>query len=234
MSAVVMGCFVPDYAHFISLSPDTALGHSIPGMFVMDLPLAMAALWVYHAFIRQPLLLFLPDGIRRRLATGENAFRWRPWKRFALTAISVLIGIATHLVWDAFTHGNSWICRHWAFLRSAVELPVAGQMQMCKLLEYASSVFGVAVLGVWIGHWYRTTPPSATPGARPVAGWVAVVPVLATLGGALRAWLRNGVALEIRPIVHFTADTLISAITFFLVGLLVCGMVLRLRRAVPA
>jgi hypothetical protein len=239
MSALVVGCFVPDFSYLLSLEPHDFPGHifarmhSFAGMFAIDLPVALAALWLFHAFIRQPMLLFLSSGIRRRLTAGAISFAFWPWRRLSLIVLSILIGTATHLVWDAFTHDDSWIFQHWAFLREVVQLPViGGTMQMSKLLEYASSVVGLAIVAVWIGHWYRTTQPAAEPAAQPApaAQWralVVILPSLAILGGALRAWHKDPMLLQIRPIVHFTADTLISAITFFLLGLLICGLFLR-------
>jgi hypothetical protein len=239
MSAMVMGCCVPDFSYFLTLSPHRSFGHTFAGMFIFDLPLAIAVLWVFHAFIKQPMLMFLTVGIQRRLTTSVNAFPFWPWKRLSLIVLSVLIGTATHLVWDAFTHRSTWIYQNWAFLRAVVELPVAGEMQVYKLLEYASSIIGLAVVAVWIWHWYRTTKPSAAPVAQPVhpaqrRAFVAVLPVLATFGGALRAYRQNGIHLQIRPIVHFTTDMLISAITIFLLGLLVYGVTFRQRRTEPA
>ena len=238
MSAIVMGCFAPDYPHLLSLDPNTAFSHRISGMFLIDLPLAFAALWLFHAFIKRPMLLYLPTGIRRRLTTSADTFPFWPWRRFALIVLSILAGTTTHLLWDAFTHPDSWIYLHWAFLRGSVVLPVTGPMGMYKLLEYASSIIGLAVVGVWIWLWYGATKPSAAPAAWPADGpqgraLVVVLPVLATLGGALRAYHKNGLHLQIRPIVHFTADTLISAIAYFLLGLLVYGVILRRRRAAP-
>jgi len=239
MSALVMGSFVPDFPYFISLEPRMFYGHSFPGMFTLDLPFALLSLWLFHAFLKQPMLMFLPAGFRRRLRTSVTSFRFWPMERFSLLVLSILIGTATHLAWDAFTHRTSWIYENWAFLRSSVELPVIGEMDMYKFLEYASSAFGLVVVAVWIVYWYRTKKPSAAPVAEPVdpaqrRTLVISLPALALLGGALRAYHTAGVRLQIRPLVYFTADTLISAITYFLLGLLVCGVMFRRHRAVRA
>lgn len=235
ISAVVMGCFVPDFPYLLSLSPHMAIGHTFAGMFVFDLPLAFAALWLFHTFLKRPMLMFLPSGIRSRLTTSVTSFPFRPSKRFWLIVLSILIGSATHLLWDTFTHSNSWIYKHWAFLRGRVTLPVAGGMQMYLLLEYASSIFGLAVVAIWIWLWYRSARPDALPVPRYVdlpqrRAFVAVLPTVAMLGGALRAYYRDGLHLHIRPIVHFAADTLITAIAIFLLGLFVCGLILRRHR----
>lgn len=234
-----MGCFVPDFPYLISLEPRMFYGHTFPGMFVLDLPLALATLWLFHTFLKQPMLLFLPAGFRRRLRTSVTSFRFWPVERFSLLVLSILIGTATHLAWDAFTHRTSWIYANWEFLRMPVQLPVVGEMDMYKLLEYASSAFGLAVVVVWVVYWYYTTVPSAAPVAEPVdeaqrITLVVVLPALALLGGSLRAYYQDRIHLEIRPFVHFTADTLISAITYFLLGLLICGVMFRRHKAVRA
>ncbi len=207
-------------------------GHTFPGMFLVDLPLALVALWLFHTFIKKPMLTFLPDGFRRRLRTSVTSFSFWPLKRLGLIILSILVGTATHLAWDAFTHNTSGISQNWALLRRYVELPLTGQMQICKLLEYGSSAFGLVVVAVWIWHWYRTSKPSAYPAALRFDGaqrrtFVATLPALAILVGLLRAYYAQPVHRGIRPLVHLTANTLISAITFFLLGLLVCGVIER-------
>lgn len=233
MSALVTGCFAPDLPYLLSLSPRTVYGHTVEGMFLLDLPLALLTLWLFHAFLKVPMLVFLPDCFRRRLTTSVSSFSFWPPARFLLIIISILVGTATHLVWDAFTHNRTWIYQNWGFLRKSIELPMTGQMQMCKFLEYGSSVIGLAVVAVWIWHWYRTTRPSASPVAHRFnevqrRTFVAGLPALAILGGVIRAAHAHVLHRAIRSVVHFTGDILISSITFFLLGMLVCGIIERL------
>jgi hypothetical protein len=239
MSALVMGCFVPDFPYLLSLIPSTFYGHTLPGVFFLDLPLALVSLWLFHSFLKQPMLMFLPLGFRRRLKTGLAAFSFWPLKRFLWIVASILIGIATHILWDSFTHSSYWLYRHWEFLRRPVALPIGGDTVMFKLLEYISSVFGLMVVAIWVWHWYRTTKPSASPVIAPVDSsqrWVLVVtlPALAILASLVRAYAAVGFDFHVRPLVHFTADTVISAITFFLLGLLFCGVVFRWQRVPKA
>jgi len=234
MSALVMGSVAPDFPNLLFLRPDKSMSHSLPGMFLIDLPLAVVALWLFHTLLKKPMLTFLPDGFRRRLSTSVTSFSFWPWKRLWLILVSILVGIATHLGWDAFTHDTSWIYENWTFLRGSVELPVTGQMPIYKLLEFGSSVFGLAVLAVWIWNWYRTTEPSDSPAAPHVDGarrriFVAGLTAFAVLGGALRVYHSQGVRWAIRPVVNFTADFLMATIALFLFGLLVSAVVERVR-----
>lgn len=235
-SALVLGCFAPDFPYLRYLTPHGSYGHTFQGIFVLDLPLALLALWLFHMFIKQPMLMFLTSGFRRRLKTSVNSFPFWPAKRLSLIILSILIGAATHLLWDAFTHRTSWFYKNWAFLRINVRLMAAGEMQMYKVLEYVSSVFGLVVVIVWIWHWYRTTSPSEDVAAD--AGFrtrrrffVPALLAITLLGSFLRAYRANGIHFGLRSLVHFTTDFLLTAIAIFLLGLMAYGAILRSQKA---
>lgn len=229
-----MGCFVPDFPYFLFLFAHGFGGHTLLGMFYFDLPVGLAALWLFHFYIKQPSLIFLPGGFRRRLKAG--AYSFLPPARLALIAISILVGTATHILWDAFTHRGYWPYEHWSFLRLPVALPILGQSVMYKLLQYISSVAGLVAVAVWIWHWYRTTQPVEHPVAPPYPAaqrfaMVVILPLVAIAGGILRAHEAVRMLHGIRPVANFTADAVITAITILVLELLACGMLLRWRRS---
>jgi hypothetical protein len=234
MSAVVMGCIAPDTPFFLLLLAHGFHGHTLAGMFEFDLPVGLTELWLYHAFIREPLLPFLPDGVRRRLATSPGKFSFLPPVRLVLIVISLLIGIATHLLWDSICHRGTWPYQHWDFLRLYVDLPVTGNIAVYKLLEYVSSLFGVAVVAIWAWYWYRTTKPVAAqpqPSSREQKRVVTILPVLAVVAGMIRAFVKAGLPRHLRPFVLFSAYATATAITAFLFGLLVVGIFIRRQSA---
>ena len=231
MSALVVGCFAPDFAHLVWLKPHSTYGHTLSGIFFLDLPASLAMLWLFHVYAKPPLLIFLPGAVRQRLKDPAAAFSLWPPARLMLILLSILIGIATHIAWDSFTHKDTWPYEHWQLLRLNVQLPT-GSMAVYKLLEYGSSLFGIAVLAIWFWHWYRTTEPSRSPVAdlwnaaqRRIV--IVVLPAVAFVGGILRAFRAVGIPRAIRPVVYFCAYSSITAIAIFLLGLLVCGLVMR-------
>lgn len=231
-SALLTGCFVPDAPYFLFLIPHGFHGHTLRGMFEFDLPVGLVALWIFHALIKRPSLIFLPVGFRKRLATGDNRFSFLPLSRFLLIVLSILIGTATHLFWDSFTHRSRWGYRHWSFLRRGVHLPFLGSTEMYKLFQYGSSVLGLVFLAIWIWHWYRTTQPVALtePDTLPASRRLLLVlalPAIAICGGMLRAYEIVRVPYQIRPTVYFTADAVVTSITLFGIELVICGLVLR-------
>lgn len=238
MSALVIGCIVPDTPYFLFLIAHGFQGHTLLGIFDFDLPVGLAELWLYHAFIRQPLTLFLPVGVRQRLGDDGGRFSFLPPARFAMIVLSLLIGIATHLLWDSICHRGTWPYHHWAFLRSNVPLPVVGDLAVYKVMEYASSVFGLVVIAIWVWQWYRDTKPSRPLPADPLSAsqkrrLAAVWSVLAIAAGIVRAYFKAGsFPRHLRPFVLFSAYATVTVIAVLLVGLLTIGIYLR-RRAAP-
>lgn len=101
-SGLLIGSFAPDFEYFLRLAPDDGFGHTLLGVFVLTLPLALLVLWLFHDFVKLPLARLLPDAIQCRLTGHLEEFRFRGTGRFTLIVGSILLGIATHLVWDSF------------------------------------------------------------------------------------------------------------------------------------
>ena len=238
MSALLAGCFAPDFAYFIFVKPYGLFAHSLEGMFLIDLPVSLVALWLFHAFVKQPSALLLPKGFRARLKQAGSSFSFWPPARLALIVISILIGTATHILWDSFTHPFYWPYRHWSFLSKIVHLPVEGNVQMFKVLQDGSSLVGLVFVAVWICIWYRTTEPIELPIEKPYTRAQIliirlVVPSLALLGGMIKAHEDIRVPdFEYRPVLHFAVIGGIAAITFLGIGLLICGVIFRRRSGV--
>jgi hypothetical protein len=241
MSALVTGCFVPDFAYFFFLTPHGLFAHSLQGMFLVDLPLSLIALWLFHAYIKQPLSMLLPKGIRARLRLSKDGFSFWPPARLALIVISILIGTATHILWDSFTHTFYWPYRHWSFLSKVLHLPFEGDTPIYKALQYGSTVFGIVVLAVWVWFWYRATKPAELPIAEPyspaqIRAITMLAPAVALCGGLLRIYLNRAEfpGTSLRSVLHVGIDMFLTATTLLALGLLICGAVFRRRVAVTA
>jgi hypothetical protein len=198
-SGLVVGTFAPDFEYFLRLAPEGGFGHTLPGTFVLTLPLALLVLWLFHAFVKVPVVKLLPNVIQQRLADHLGEFSFRGAARFALVVGSVLLGIATHLLWDSFTHPNTWPYRHWPLLGQRLLLPVIGLTPVYKVLQHGSTVAGIAVLAVWLTLRYRTTEPSgrilaSVPSPRRRMAIIGAVTAIALVGAVVRAALaRTGI-----------------------------------------
>lgn len=238
-SALVIGSFAPDIEYFLRLTPGGGYGHTLPGIFVLDLPLALIVLWLYHRYMKHPLWAALPAPMRRLIDPGLSSFPLRGARRLALVAASILVGTATHLAWDSFTHTDYWPARHWRFLRTALWIPGLGPVMHCKILQYASSVAGIAILAGWYLLWARTAHPVHPSAVIPAdrrrsRQLIQIMAVVALTTAAVRAVLISGVpSLSGGGRDRFLGMVATTSITLLFVQLLVYGVVLSRRRRGP-
>lgn len=227
-SALAVGCFSPDFEYFLRLGPKGGFGHTLTGLFVFDLPVSLLILWLFHAYATDPILAWLPAGVCQRLPSSTALSSMRNVRGIALISVSILIGGATHLLWDSFTHPGYWPYRHWHLLSRTAELPIAGQVQYFKVLQHLSTLAGLAVLLIWFRHWYKHTAPirslrTEQPGKDESAVF-AVLCLVAVVAAFLRGLI--GVSMPIDP--HecevLLADAVTTAITVFWVEIVVYGV----------
>jgi hypothetical protein len=159
LPAVVMGTFSPDFEYYVLLGPGGHFGHTLTGVLAMDLPLSLVVLWLFYAYMREPAVTLLPEAMQRRIRSYPRTFQfWGP-AQLALVVGSILAGEGTHILWDSFTHTTFWPYHHWRLLSETVRLPIVGAVEYYNVLQYGSTVAGIAVLVIWVLHWYRTTKP---------------------------------------------------------------------------
>jgi hypothetical protein len=197
-SALVIGTFAPDLEYFIRLKAGGGWGHTLPGAFGMSLPLALIALWLFHRLVKVPLVHLFPDGVRARLTDQLVTFSFGPPRRFVLIIVSILVGVATHILWDSCTHGEYWIVRHSPFLNRVWHVPVIGGMFYFVVLQFISSAAGLLILAAWCVHWYRRAMPDARVAANPFSPAHRLVIIVlgvaaAAFGAFMRAYLDVGI-----------------------------------------
>jgi hypothetical protein len=229
-SAVMIGCFVPDFEYFVRLAPRVGGGHtfshSLPGLFAIDLPLGLAIFWMFHRYAKEPLWAWLPEAIRQRVKLGPRTPPLKGAAQSALVLVSILVGATTHILWDSFTHSSFWPYRHWSFLSYPIRLPIAGSFQCYKVLLYASSTFGMIVLLIWIVRQLSSAPiyPRIVGSARVYERKdLMFVCAVALTGGALRAYLGLRPVDGTHRIEVFIAEAVITAITLFWIQSVIFG-----------
>ena len=191
-SALVVGTMAPDFEYFLRFAPGGGFGHTIPGAFLLSLPLALLVLWTFHLLLKDPLVLLCPEGFRRRIQAHAVPFRFGGPARFLFIVVSALAGIATHLMWDSFTHRDTWPYRHFHLLAEEAQVPLLGPFVHFGILQLGSSALGIVIVLAWIAYWYRTTTPIGTDRAAGVPASrriliLAGITAVAAVGGVIRA-----------------------------------------------
>ncbi len=157
-SALVVGTLAPDFEYFLRFGSSSGFGHTLLGAFLLTLPLALIVLWLFHRYVKAPLASIFPESVERRLVPYLGGFTFFGLSRFGLIVISILVGTATHLLWDSFTHQTMWLYHHWTFLRQSSHVPFLGTIRNTTLLQHGSTIIGIGLLTVWFSQWYRSAP----------------------------------------------------------------------------
>lgn len=201
-SAFLVGSMAPDFPYMIGNIRYRNLGHHFPGLVYFTVPAGLLVLWLFHNVIKRPVIELLPSGMQAKLRAHAGEFRFGGPGRFLAILASLLFGIATHIVWDLFTHAFTWPWRHIRWLHQRVSLPLVGSVPGFAALQYASSIFGLLALAIWVWLWYRNAPPLEEP-ATPVSRFPLALIMFAVAGvvGLCRAALVVG-----RPVNRGTAD----------------------------
>ncbi|MEU4800813.1 DUF4184 family protein [Actinosynnema sp. NPDC023587] len=192
-SALVTGSMAPDLPYFVVLHAGVGEHtHTWWGLVLLDVPMALVALALYRAVLREPALALAPAAIRSRVAH-------LPAPRFGIaTAASALVGSVTHVVWDAFTHYDGWGVR----LLPALGGEALG-MPGFALAQWVSTVAGALLIAAWCARTLsrmprRPVPARFTPPARPgavivaLAAFTAAFAAFTTAGGSTTVVLVSG------------------------------------------
>lgn len=185
---LILGAMIPDLPYYVPselgrrLIPET---HTFDGSLSTDLLLGYASL-VAVFVLRAPLTALLPARARWLCLNALAPF-WRA-REWAFAALAIVVGVWTHLVWDSFTHADGWMVHRVDALSAPVSIgPYT--TQVCHVLQYVSSVFGLVVMAVWYARLRTPRPIAAAPGAArsPVAPVLLLVVAAAILIGSVQA-----------------------------------------------
>jgi len=203
-SAFIVGSMAPDFPYIVASTEYRQIGHHFPGVLLFTVPTALFALWFFHAVIKRPIAGLLPASMQAKLQPQLGNFAFAGAARFAAILFSIALGIATHVLWDSFTHPFTWIWWHVPWLQQWVKVPLFGITPMFEILQYLSSFFGLLVLVIWCWHWCVTTPATVAsePPADSELSLALLMFVVAGVAAFLRAYLLVG-----RPTSREGADT---------------------------
>ncbi|MCM3780307.1 DUF4184 family protein [Microbacterium hydrocarbonoxydans] len=198
-SAIAIGAMTPDLPLFLrGIGLDYGFTHTF-GNVVWTAVVALMLFLVWRVVLRPAVGELAPLWIARRLpadwsTTGVSAVRGalvgdsrRPVYP-VLLAVSLVLGVLSHIVWDLFTHEGRW---------GVDVLPVLdemwGPLTGYKWLQHGSSILGLVGIGVWMLLWLdraevRDDVVQSVPARMRLAWWASLPVVLAValiLGYAL-------------------------------------------------
>ncbi|WP_221356619.1 DUF4184 family protein [Streptomyces beigongshangae] len=185
-AVLLAGSFAPDMTYYAaSVLPEAMefgeFTHSFTGVFTFDVLVAWALVGAWLV-LREPLVALLPRNRQGRIGAllrcGAPRARLRP--SLALRwYVSAVLGVLSHVVWDAFTHHDRWGSR----VLPVLERDFAGSPGYWYA-QYGGSAVAAVVIVAFLAAALRRQP-----GTEPVG-----VPVLSVRDRRLAVALIGGCA----------------------------------------
>ncbi len=146
-SALIIGSTMPDIIHFVPLPLSRTDTHSVAGSFLFSLPVGVLCFWLYHWIIKEALWVLSPLYVQKRLSSSALQRPKIDLLSLGSITVSLLIGIASHIAWDAFTHLNSVVVQEWLpFLQREVITVQGFSIRVHKVFQHTSSIFGSLIV----------------------------------------------------------------------------------------
>lgn len=146
-TALVLGSMAPDFLYFINFRPYGHLGHEFLGFLILNLPICFLLAYVFHNVVKAPLISHLPrplDSWYGYLRTEK--FTLTSFKDVLVFSYSALLGMLTHIVWDAFTHKTGFFVNHIGFLQKKMITIGGYDVYGYKLVQHISTLIGLIIV----------------------------------------------------------------------------------------
>ncbi|MGW8481488.1 DUF4184 family protein [Microbacterium sp. NPDC055903] len=197
-AAIAIGAMTPDLPLFVR---GIGLGYGFTHEFsnvVWTAAVGFVLFLLWRVLLRPAAIELSPQWLARRIpgdwrqrpvdalrhACGIEQRRGYP----VLLALSLVLGVLSHIVWDLFTHEGRW---------GSDVLPVLeeqwGPLQGFKWLQHGSSALGLMVIAIWAATWLARRRPVAVverdlPGWLRVSWWISLPVILVV------AWVLGAIA----------------------------------------
>ena len=153
-TALVIGSLAPDFEYFFRFEATSTISHSILGILVFNLPLVFLLSYIFHFVIKKPFLQHLPSPFDKYYSHySQTTFSLNSFKKSLVFIISAIIGSASHVLWDNFTHIHGYFVE----LIPSLQNEVMSGWQLYKLLQHGSTIIGLVMVSLFCLSKRRVT-----------------------------------------------------------------------------
>lgn len=215
LPALILGSMAPDFGYYIGAFDLGLLAHSASGLILICLPSGFAA-FVLLGLFRRPLVAPIPAPHRQVFLRAWDIPASTLPRRATATGTSVLIGAATHVIWDSFTHATGIGVQLLPELNTHVALVGGRDIRVFNVLQHLSTLLGLVCLALaYRGALARSNTHSSSDALEGNAErWrvLAGVAVIALATGLLLA-VSGGPAtlsvLVVKSVIYTTSSLLV-------------------------
>lgn len=205
VTGLVVGSVAPDFESFINMGEYKVYSHTWWGMFWYDMPLAFVICFVFHWLVRDPLIENMPKDLRRRFEAWHY-FDWTTYfsRHVVMVLYSLLIGICTHMIFDAITHLNM------TYPDSIRSRLVFGHWRVYILLQYSFSLAGLYLCARYVLKMPRT--PVKKIRRNKATFWIYIILVATAVASWIFTNLKNPGIVDRLYIVNVCIASLLAGL----------------------
>lgn len=211
LTSLVIGSITPDFEYFIRMRVLSIYSHTWAGLFWFDLPLGLLLLVIYNRLIKNKVIDRLPLYFNERLSGFKNERPAYLGANFIVVIFCLLIGAASHIFWDSFTHPTGYFVKHSHLLSHKIIIEHF-HVPVYSILQQLSSIAGALIIIYAIN---KSTPGKITTVKTSTVYWLKVVAI-----SIIILAIRFATGLKL----HNYGDVIISGIAGLLIGLLMVSV----------
>jgi hypothetical protein len=217
LTALVIGSITPDFEYFIRMKVQSVYSHTWLGLFWFDLPLAYVLMIIYNSIVKNKLIDNLPLYLNKRLSVFRNNTDPADNYYFPVVILSIIIGTASHLLWDGFTHPTGYFVTQIPELTHAIPL-MQHKFPLYNIIQHFSSFAGAYII---ITTLIRLQEGKETKNFQITNYWIILLIVMLLVLG-----LRFATGLDL----HQVGNIIVTMITGILFGLIITSLLTRTNR----
>jgi hypothetical protein len=213
-TALVIGSMAPDFEYFFKLSVSSTHSHTVGGIFYFDVPVVIVLSVLFHQVVKHNLFANLPVFFQQRFYdTRSLDFRVYLRKHPFSFLASAIIGAASHLFWDAFTHNSGYFARNLWFYKGTA-IPFEGvNYPLFYALQHISTIVGLITVACYI--YFREPEQQAIVTRPSIVYWLVLVLIAAVV-----VFIR----FTIYPTDYNLGNVVVSSISGLCLALVINGM----------
>lgn len=172
-TALVLGSMAPDFEYFLRGQPAGMTGHTFAGFFYFNLPLVAVVYLIYHYWIHNSLFdhlpVFMQDRYQRISDFGLPA-------KMIIFCYSALLGMLTHVVWDAFTHQHGFVVDRIPLLSADLQV-LDYEIPIYKILQHGGTLAGLSLIVIYLlyrARKYKALANRSTPSNQKWMYWLSI------------------------------------------------------------
>ena len=214
-TALIAGSLSPDFEYFFKMSVSSVHSHTVAGLFYFDLPVTAFISILFHQVVKKNLIYNLPPFLRRKFEPLLEVDFIGYLKTHVLIFItSALLGAASHIFWDSFTHNHAFFARTLPFYKGTY-IPYDGvRYPLFYALQHISTAVGLTIVSIYI--LALKTRPSGIHSSQKFLYWSTLLTITTVV-----TWTR----FVIRPLGTDIGNLIVSIISGLLLALVCCGFI---------